>query len=65
MMHFVVTVGAQQHEVAWVETDARVVDVVRRQLDDVVDLRGSRFSAFIADKMFLLPDEPGQIIPGF
>jgi len=65
MVQPVVAVVAQQHEVAWVETDARVVDVVRRQLDDVVDLMCSRSSAFIADEMFLFSNQPGQILPRF
>lgn len=65
MMHFIVTFRAQQHEIAWVKADARVVDVVRRQLYDVVDLRGSGLSAFIAYEMFLLSDKPCQIVPGF
>lgn len=59
MVHPVVAVVAQQHQIAWVKADAGVVDVVRRQLNDVVHLRCSRSSAFITDEMFLFSAQPG------
>ena len=59
MVQPVVAVVAQQHQVPRVKADARVVDVVRRQLNDVVHLMCSRSSAFIADVMFLLSNQPG------
>ena len=59
MVQPVVAVVAQQHQIAWVKADAGVVDVVRRQLNNVVHLMRSRSSAFIADKMFLLANQPG------
>ena len=65
MVHPVVAIVAQQHQVAWVEADVGIVDVVRRQLYDVVHLMCSRSSAFIADKMFLFSNQPGQILPRF
>ncbi len=59
MVQLVVAVVAKQHQVPRVEADARVVDIVRSQLNDVVHLMCSRSSAFIADKMFLFSNQPG------